>query len=325
LAPPPAVRRIEERKQFFFEKKNQKTFATITLALPHRAHLAINVFWFFVPKKNVFLTFVNAHPNPRPKPDSTCRGHNGSSGMVMTLEIQKMLKTTFRAAALAAALAAPAAHAQSTTNASFLVVHGIPGRDVAETLDPLLPVDVQVAGKYCLASGLTFGTIAGPFDVPPGTYSVAVSLANPLAPCTNTAVISGNVTLTAGEYGAVVAALSTKGAPTAEVYPIDVSPVGAGKQRFVTAHAADAPAVVVHVVSNGTPAEKASFALNPGAENTTSVPTRSAFAVAASIGKTVIGPIKEQAGDQAVLFTVAVGSATTGSATLLSKVIPSVH
>jgi hypothetical protein len=28
----------EERKQFFFEKKNQKTFVLIALTLPHRAH-----------------------------------------------------------------------------------------------------------------------------------------------------------------------------------------------------------------------------------------------------------------------------------------------
>jgi hypothetical protein len=27
-----------ERKQFFFEKKNQKTFDYVRLALPHRAH-----------------------------------------------------------------------------------------------------------------------------------------------------------------------------------------------------------------------------------------------------------------------------------------------
>jgi hypothetical protein len=28
----------EESKQFFFEKKNQKTFVLIALTLPHRAH-----------------------------------------------------------------------------------------------------------------------------------------------------------------------------------------------------------------------------------------------------------------------------------------------
>jgi hypothetical protein len=209
--------------------------------------------------------------------------------------------------------------------ASFVVVHGIPGRDVAETLDPLLPVDVLVAGKYCLLQGLTYGTIAGPFDIPAGTYSVAISLANPLAPCSNAAVISGSVTLTSGEYGAVVAALSTKGAPTAEVYPIDVTPVPAGMQRFITAHAADAPAVVVKAVSIGKDSEKVKFALKPGKENETMVPQRAEFDLSAAVDGTIIGPVTVNAGTQAVVLTVAVGSATTGSATLLTKVIPSVH
>jgi hypothetical protein len=238
------------------------------------------------------------------------------------------VSTQVRGVLLAAAtLLAPAAHAQTATNASFLVVHGLPGRDVAATLDPLLPVDVQVAGKYCLLSGFTFGSIAGPFDVPPGTYSVAISLANPLAPCSNAAVISGSVTLTAGEFGAVIAAESTAGKPTAEVYPINVSPVGAGKQLFVTAHAADAPAVVVHADSIGKqPLEKASFNLAPGAENNTTVPTKSGFELFATAGSAVIGPVRVNSlTDQSIVFTVAVGSAATGSATLLTKVIPGVH
>jgi hypothetical protein len=31
-------RQEEESKQFFFEKKNQKTFVLVALRLPHRAH-----------------------------------------------------------------------------------------------------------------------------------------------------------------------------------------------------------------------------------------------------------------------------------------------
>jgi hypothetical protein len=216
------------------------------------------------------------------------------------------------------------AHAQSAS-ASFVVVHGIPGRDVAESLDPLLPVDVLVAGKYCLLQGLTYGTIAGPFDIPAGTYSVAISLANPLAPCGNAAVISANVTLGSGEYGAVVAALSTSGAPTAEVYPIDVTPVTAGMQRFITAHAADAPAVTVKAVSIGKDPEKVKFPLKPGHENSTMVPQRAEFELSAAAGGTVLGPVIVKPGSQADILTVAVGSATTGSATLLTKIIPSVH
>jgi hypothetical protein len=235
-----------------------------------------------------------------------------------------MFRTTiFSTALLAAAITAGAARAADAP-ASFVVVHGIPGRDVGSTLDPLLPVDVLVAGKYCLLQGFTFGSIAGPYDIPAGTYTVAISLANPLAPCSNSAVISGSVTLSSGEFGAIVAALSTKGAPTAEVYPIDVSAVGAGKQRFVAAHAADAPAVKVTIVSTGKTPEKEKFTLDPGAEKSATVASAPGFTVTAKAGSAVIGPLNVAFGDQGVDLIVAVGSATTGSATLLSKIIPDV-
>jgi hypothetical protein len=233
------------------------------------------------------------------------------------------------AASLACALIAPltAAHAQTAAPATFLVVHGIPGRDIAPTLDPVLPVDVLVAGKYCLLQGLTFGTIAGPFQVPAGTYPVAISLANPIAPCSNSAVISANVTLSAGEVGAVVAAVSTKGAPTAEVYPLNLASVGAGKQRFMVAHAADAPPVRVTAVStSGGSVEKTGFGLLPGKEDSVTVPARGSFELLAKTGSgAVIGPVSVTVGNQAVTAVFAVGSATTGSAQLLTKVIPDVE
>jgi hypothetical protein len=229
--------------------------------------------------------------------------------------------TLFSTALLAAALSAGAASAQTS---SFVVVHGIPGRDVGAFVDPLLPVDVLVGGKYCLLQGLTFGSIAGPFDVPNGDYSIQISLANPIAPCTNTPVITTQLGFTNGDTYAVVAALSTSGAPTAEEYPIQVTSVGAGKQRFVTLHAADAPAVEVKVVSTGKTPEKAKFKLDPGAENTTVVQTAPGFSITASAGKAVIGPLSVAFGDQGVDLIIAVGSATSGSATLLSKIIPDV-
>jgi len=220
---------------------------------------------------------------------------------------------------------APAAHAASGT-ASFLVVHGIPGRDVAPTLDPALPVDVQVNGALCLLKNLTFGDIAGPFDVPAGTYSVAISLANPIAPCSNSPVISANVTLTAGEFGAIVAQLSSAGAPTAGVYPVDVTSVGAGKQRFITVHAADAPAVSVRVVSLGKSPENAKFILQPGTVNDSSVPTRDRFAATVQApGGATFGPYVVSGGDQSLFFLAAVGNASTGSVTVLSKLLRSVE
>jgi len=45
-----------QRKQFFFEKKNQKTFTSLGSLSPERPKpKRIKVFWFFFSKKNCFL------------------------------------------------------------------------------------------------------------------------------------------------------------------------------------------------------------------------------------------------------------------------------
>jgi hypothetical protein len=47
------------RKDFFFEKKKQKTFGCLAAAYPADVRKGIEVFWFFFSKKNRFL------PRPR--------------------------------------------------------------------------------------------------------------------------------------------------------------------------------------------------------------------------------------------------------------------
>ncbi|HMO11653.1 MAG TPA: DUF4397 domain-containing protein, partial [Actinotalea sp.] len=61
-----------------------------------------------------------------------------------------------------AAAALPAAAATGT--ASLSVLHGVPG----------LTVDVWVNGERTL-DDFTPGTLAGPLDLAPGTYSVAIT------------------------------------------------------------------------------------------------------------------------------------------------------
>ncbi len=231
-----------------------------------------------------------------------------------------------RGIALAAWLVAAATPAAASGTASFLVVHGIPGRDVGAGIDPALPVDVLVGGSICLLKNFTFGDIAGPFDVPAGKYAVAISLANPISPCSNTPVVSASVTLNSGDFDAVVAQLSSAGAPTAGVYPIDVSPVGSGMQRFVAVHAADAPEVTVRVESLGAKPEKLSFKIKPGATKTAMVPARPAFSLEIRAGGALVaGPIDTtNAGDQSLIFAAAVGNATSGSVTILTKLLRSV-
>jgi hypothetical protein len=235
-----------------------------------------------------------------------------------------------RTLALAVSLlasAVPAASAQTAAApATFLVVHGIPGRDVAPSLDPVLPVDVLVAGKYCLLHGFTFGSIAGPFEVPGGSYPVAISLANPIAPCSNAAVISATVTLGAGTVTSIVAALNSTSGPTAEVFNDTLAPIPAGDQRLMAHHAADAPEVQVTVTNVGGVTEKAQFDLFRTDERSAIVSARPGFAVSISpVGSSaVIGPITVQPGNRGLALIYAVGSAKTGSATLISKVLPNV-
>ena len=83
--------------------------------------------------------------------------------------------------------------------------------------------------------------------------------------------------------------------------------------------------MTVKAVSIGKDSEKVKFPLKPGAENSTMVPQRGEFELSAFAGSTVLGPVIVKPGVQADILTVAVGSATTGSATLLTKIIPSVH
>jgi hypothetical protein len=243
-------------------------------------------------------------------------------------KFRALARTRALAACLAAGLAATAATPSlaASGTASFIVVHGIPGRDVGASLDPALPVDVLVAGSLCLLKSFTFGDIAGPFDVPSGTYSVAISLANPISPCSGSPVISASVTLNPGDYDAIVAQLNSQAAPAAGVYPIDVTPVGAGNQRVVTIHAADAPEVSVKAVSLGPKREAVEFKIKPGQTIENTVPTRQGFFFTLhSLGTLVAGPIESlNAGDQSLIFTAAVGNASSGSVTILTKLIRSV-
>jgi hypothetical protein len=234
----------------------------------------------------------------------------------------KQMKIISRAlfALLALAAAGPAA-AATASSATFLVVHGLPGSNVASGLTPDLPVDVLVGGKYCLLSNFTFGTIAGPFNVPAGTYPIAISLANPLSPCSNAAVISATVNLAGGSTNVLVATQSTSGTPTAEAYALNTTPVPKSLQRFMTIHAADAPAVEVTGFSSASD-EAFSFSLAPGKDVSKQIrAVTTGFLVAQASGVN-IPPVAFTAGDRALILTVAVGNASTDSVQLLTKVIP---
>ncbi|MDH3816476.1 MAG: DUF4397 domain-containing protein [Acidobacteriota bacterium] len=122
------------------------------------------------------------------------------------------------------------------------VGHGIPGDDLG--LDPALPVDVIVDGG-CLLQDLEFGQFAGPLELAPNTYTVAVALSDndPLT-CVGPVVIGPvDLTFNGGDNATIFAHLLSDGGITASVYDNDVSNVVAGKTRLTVRHTAWAPAV----------------------------------------------------------------------------------
>lgn len=228
---------------------------------------------------------------------------------------------TLACALILAAATATAADAQTAPPATLRVVHGIPGRDVAPNLDPQLPVDVLVNDSLCVLRNFTFRSVSPPFSLPAGSYSVKVSLANSVTPCGNTPVISQTVTLTAGEEAAAVAALSLNGNPVLDAFALDLSPVPAGQGRVIVAHAADAPPVAVSVDG-----KRAIRRLLPGTEAAALLPAGD-YAVAVfpnGQATPVVGPLPFAVDSRVVSVAFAVGSAASGSITLVVATIPDV-
>jgi hypothetical protein len=170
--------------------------------------------------------------------------------VVMKKNLLEMVGGPRRASLLTAlvalmGLASPAA----AQTASVRVVHGIPGADISPGLDPALPVDILVNDSICLLQGFTFGSIAGPYTLPAGTYDIKVFVADTLAPCSGSAVIAAPVPVEAGENVSIVAHLNEAGGLTAGKFVNDVSPTAQGMSRIIAHHLAAAPAVDVTIRS----------------------------------------------------------------------------
>ncbi|HSG58552.1 MAG TPA: DUF4397 domain-containing protein [Woeseiaceae bacterium] len=202
--------------------------------------------------------------------------------------------------------------------ASAFVVHGIPGSDLG--LDPALPVDVSVNGA-CALPGFTFGEIAGPLDLPAGSYDIAIGLANAAAPCSEAPVIEANgLELTGGKSYSIVAHLDEAGTPTATAFMNNTwgNRFFAGVNVF---HTAAAPRVDVKLqrenvkrwvrflrdIGNGEAASRNVF-----------VGRWEASIRPAGSRDTVFGPVTLDLAGDTIYLVYAVGSLSTGSFTLLT-------
>jgi len=222
---------------------------------------------------------------------------------------------------LAALSLALGASALAQNSAYLYVVHGIPGRDIASNLNPGLPVDISIGGK-CPTHGLTFGSTTGPYTLAPGTYDVQISLANTLAPCTNTPLIDSSVTLGPGANVSAVAAISS-GQPAVLTFTDNFSPVASGDAHFVFAQSADAPALQATLTQLDVKSPKTyTVTANPDTEQGIFIPAGTYLVqIVASGTTTILTSQNISLPDQSATFSYAAGEAANNSVGLVNRTI----
>ncbi len=220
--------------------------------------------------------------------------------------MKRFLALLLAAVAGCAGLLFASSPAQAADTAAVSVVHGIPNT----------PVNVFFNGKSTLTN-FKPGTVAGPLQLPAGTYKVTVFPASNTAG-TGTPVISASASVTAGANVTLVAHLTAAGKPTLTPFVNDTSPVAAGKARLVVRHTAAAPAVDVR--ADGQVAFKS--LTNPN-QAMADLPAGSVSAdvVLAGTSTVAIGPAKLDLAEGAETIVYAIGSA---SAKTLSLVVQSI-
>jgi hypothetical protein len=206
--------------------------------------------------------------------------------------------------------------------ASLYIVHGIPGRDIADNLNPNFPVDVLVNGKSCVVRNLAFDTTSAPLSFAAGTYDVQISPSNTIAGCTNPPIIDASVTLTSGTSISAVLAVSG-GEPTLLQFSDNLSPVASGNTRFVFAQAADAPALQATLTQLDIKNPKAfTLVANPGSQQVISIAAGTYSVKVYAVGDTTpLAAEQLTLPNQSVSFSYAVGESTNNSIVVINKTV----
>ncbi|QDB80390.1 DUF4397 domain-containing protein [Georgenia wutianyii] len=210
------------------------------------------------------------------------------------------------------ALLALAVPATATTSdvAQLSVLHGVPD----------LTVDVYVNGENTL-DDFEPATLAGPLELPAGTYTVAITAADA---ADDSAPVLGPIDLdleSGGNYTAV-AHLDADGAPTVSFFTNDTSTTAAGEGRLAVRHTAAAPEVDIlagdqAVISN----------LANGSEQVLDLAAATVPASIAATGTTeaVLGPVDVPVEEGSKTIVYAWGSLEDGTLDVATQTISGLH
>ncbi|RYV51697.1 DUF4397 domain-containing protein [Pengzhenrongella frigida] len=202
------------------------------------------------------------------------------------------------------------AGAATAGNASLSVLHGVPD----------LTVDVYVNGALTL-DNFAPGDLAGPLDLAPGTYTVAITAAD-AADASAPVIGPVDLPLAADMDYTAVAHLDAAGAPTATLFTNDISNTAAGEGRLTVRHVAAAPAV--DVLAGGTAV--ISGLVNPKESILNLAPgTISASVAAAGTTAPVIGPADVSVVEGTNTIVYAWGSLEANNLALAVQTISGLH
>ncbi|WP_210481142.1 DUF4397 domain-containing protein [Naasia sp. SYSU D00948] len=209
----------------------------------------------------------------------------------------------------AGAMAIPAS-AISPSSADLYVLHAVPDT----------PVDVYVNGERTL-DDFQPGDLAGPLDLPAGTYTVAITAAD-AADASSPVIGPIDLPLEANRSYTAVAHLGADGTPGANLFPNDVSNTAAGQGRLTVRHVAAAPAV--DILAGGQAV--VSGLANPD-EAVLNLPASTVSAAVALAGTTepVIGPADVAVTEGTNTIVYAWGSAEAGNLDLAVQTIEGLH
>ena len=159
------------------------------------------------------------------------------------------------------------AHA-ADTNGYLYIAHAAPGRNISSTTNPEYPVDISIGGQ-CIAQGLSFGEIRGPFTLPAATYAAKLSIADATDPCGGSVVFSGSAAITAGSSWMGMVALNSANQVVGKIFALDLKAVPTGRGILIVANTTTDNLTGTITVGDGT---SSPLSANFAAGTVTSVP-----------------------------------------------------
>jgi hypothetical protein len=208
------------------------------------------------------------------------------------------------------------------SNSYLYIAHAASGRNVSSAANPEYPIDVSANGT-CIAAGLSFGEIRGPFTIPAATVAFSISKANSETPCSEPAVFTSNTPMAAAVTYVGVVFLTSTNDIWGNLYPADLSPMAVGETRALVINATEQSLSATVTPDPRTDGTGGQFNVAPGAIGV-AAPRNGVNYTSVYLGGTntlEAGPVSIETLSRNVYVYIFAGSATNGSVQLLGPKI----